>query len=627
MYHNYQNECFYKIKEHARKGFDQGKMDKYVIYGAGDYGKRVIEYIGTDQIAFYIDNNVQKQKDGFNGFEVYSMNDAILKLNGRPIIIALSEEKIRDARISIEKNEIYNIFTYREIQNKKTRERLISRRNCIDIYKQAIVWIKKNSINGEGIINNSELRKSYPEVTGYYIPSLIRWGYRDLAISYAKWLCDIQKSDGSWFDTDNIAPYVFDSAQILKGLVSVQNIYPDKEQVKSCIIKGCKWILSNMSDEGRLVAPNESIWGDNSTMSELIHLYCLAPLIHASKIYNIPEFEVKANKIARYYIDNYREEILEFNLLSHFYAYVMEALVDLGEYELATEAMEKIADLQSETGAVGAYKNVNWVCTTGLFQLAIVWFRLGNEERGTKAFNYACGLQNESGGWYGSCVVDDKNMEKNTYFPNAEISWAVKYFLDALYYKNLLQFENQAPIFGNFIASFDGRYVAVKEAIKAKGEGLNVLDIGCGKGRYLRNLVKDLPKNTYYAVDLSTKVMSFFEDLHIECKQGNITNIPYTNESFDIVYTCEALEHAIDINSAVREMARVTKTGGEIIIVDKSVEKLGFFDIEEWEQWFDVESLRDLMLQYCSNVEITPDISFDGQIEKGLFVCWKGRKK
>lgn len=43
-------------------------------------------------------------------------------------------------------------------------------------------------------------------------------------------------------------------------------------------------------------------------------------------------------------------------------------------------------------------------------------------------FNYACKLQNKSGGWYGSYLSEENENEINTYFPNSEISWAVKYF-------------------------------------------------------------------------------------------------------------------------------------------------------------------------------------------------------
>lgn len=598
-------------------------MKKYVIYGAGDYGKRIIEYVGKDSIAFYIDENEEKQKSGYLGYNVYSLSEAFHLLNGMPIIIALSEEKIRQAKISIEEYEIYNVYTFHDIQVQKTREKIESRTNYIDIYNKSIKWIINNSVLDEGIINNTSLKKSYPEVTGYYIPSLLRWGYKDLAVSYAKWLCSIQHDDGSWYDTDEVNPYIFDSAQILKGLIAIREILPDVDEY---IIKGCDWILSNMNSEGRLISPLKDAWGDGKTYSELIHTYCISPIKDAGRLLNRDDYIAKAKMIEDYYTTNCLEQILNFDLLSHFYAYVMEAMVDIGRNDLAREAMNKVALLQKKSGAVPAYNNVEWVCSTGLFQFAIVWFRLGEIENGEKAFEYACKLQNESGGWFGSYLSEENPNETNTYFPNAEISWAVKYFLDALYYKNKAQFEKQAPIFGENIDVDDGRFVCIKDVV-AKKEQIKILDVGCGKGRYIKNLIKMYPNNEYYATDLSLPVMQYFDLEGVKKRQGSLTDIPYEDSLFDVVYTCEALEHAVDIASAVKEMCRVTKSGGTVAILDKNKEKLGYFSIEEWEQWFDENELKNELLKYCSEVEIKKEISFDGIPSNGLFCCWIGKIK
>ena len=47
--------------------------------------------------------------------------------------------------------------------------------------------------------------------------------------------------------------------------------------------------------------------------------------------------------------------------------------------------------------------------------------------------------------------------KKPYYFPDAEISWAVKYFLDALALKEKLEFKKQAPTFLEEIDDADGR--------------------------------------------------------------------------------------------------------------------------------------------------------------------------
>lgn len=597
---------------------------RYVIFGAGNFGTQAIDLIGKSNIEFFIDNNVNKQKRKFCGFKVLSLENAKNKIDDVCIIITMSDIYIKDVQEQLIENNINNYKTINQLKMELTKQKLLVRTDYVNVYNKAINWIKSNTINNQGIINNSNLKKIYPEVTGYYIPSLIRWGYRDLAIDYARYLCSIQNSDGAWYDTENKNPYIFDSAQILKGLIAVRHLYPE---VEKHIIAGCDWILTNMNDDGKLIAPLEDIWGDGKTFSELIHTYCISPIKDAGIIYNRNDYIEKADKIAHYYTSKYREDILNFNLLSHFYAYVMEAMLDIGETSLVKEAMDKIETIQKSSGGIPAYNNVDWVCSTGLFQFAVVWFRLGELEKGNKVFNYACKLQNKSGGWYGSYLSEENENEINTYFPNSEISWAVKYFLDALYYKNLAQFKFQAPMFLNSIEITDGRYKCIEEIMKKIDSCAKVLDVGCGKGRYLKELVKTHSTVKYYAVDISLEVMKFFEIPGVEKKQGNLTNIPYENNKFDFTYSCEALEHAVDISSAIREMCRVTKSGGYVAVIDKNKDMLGYYDIEEWEQWFDENELKQELLKYCSDVIVKKNINFDDKPANGLFYCWIGKIK
>lgn len=597
---------------------------RYVIFGAGNFGTQAIDLIGKSNIEFFIDNNVNKQKRKFCGFEVLSLENAKNKIDDVCIIIAMSDIYIKDVQEQLIENNINNYKTINQLKMELTKQKLLLRTDYVNVYNKAINWIKSNTINNQGIINNSNLKKIYPEVTGYYIPSLIRWGYRDLAIDYARYLCSIQNSDGAWYDTENKNPYIFDSAQILKGLIAVRHLYPE---VEKHIIAGCDWILTNMNDDGKLIAPLKDIWGDGKTFSELIHTYCISPIKDAGIIYNRNDYIEKADKIAHYYTSKYREDILNFNLLSHFYAYVMEAMLDIGETSLVKEAMDKIETIQKSSGGIPAYNNVDWVCSTGLFQFAVVWFRLGELEKGNKVFNYACKLQNKSGGWYGSYLSEENENEINTYFPNSEISWAVKYFLDALYYKNLAQFKFQTPMFLDSIEITDGRYKCIEEIMKKIDSCAKVLDVGCGKGRYLKELVKTHSTVKYYAVDISLEVMKFFEIPGVEKKQGNLTNIPYENNKFDFTYSCEALEHAVDISSAIREMCRVTKSGGYVAVIDKNKDMLGYYDIEEWEQWFDENELKQELLKYCSDVIVKKNINFDDKPANGLFYCWIGKIK
>ena len=312
-------------------------------------------------------------------------------------------------------------------------------------FSLAMQWIEKNTIDGVGIAVTSKERVVYPEVSGYYIPTLIQWGEIKRAIAYAKYLCSIQKENGAWYDSNDKTPYIFDSGQILKGLVAIYSIMPE---VKDNILKGCDWIISNMTSEGRLVAPDKDTFpNDEDFYSELIQLYCLSPIKEAGNLFGRPDYIEAVNKILAYYKREKMDRIMNFSLLSHFYAYVMEALYDLGEENLCRQAMTNLEKHRNRKGAIPGLNDVPWICSTGLFQLAIVWYKLGELEKGNILFYYALKLQNKSGGWYGSYPAPGiisrfyRGRKRPYYFPDSEISWAVKYFLDALALKKKLEFE------------------------------------------------------------------------------------------------------------------------------------------------------------------------------------------
>lgn len=315
--------------------------------------------------------------------------------------------------------------------------------NTDQCFERAIQWIHDYTIDGKGITVTSREKVIYPEVTGYYIPSLLQWGERDLACAYARYLCSIQKEDGSWYDSSDSAPYVFDSAQILKGLIAVRDILPEADEH---IRRGCDWILSNMQADGRLTTPSKDAWGeDESFCSELIHIYCLSPIRQAGEIFGKSDYTEAVQKILSYYKREKAEQIRNFSLLSHFYAYVMEGLYDLGETDLCREAMMNLEKYRNARGGIPGLRDVPWVCSTGLFQLAIVWYKLGDLDRGNSLFDYALSLQNKSGGWYGSypgpglASAFYRGRKRPFYFQDEEISWAVKYFLDALALKEKLE--------------------------------------------------------------------------------------------------------------------------------------------------------------------------------------------
>ena len=89
----------------------------------------------------------------------------------------------------------------------------------------------------------------------------------------------------------------------------------------------------------------------------------------------------------------------------------------------------------------------------------------------------------------------------------------------------------------------------------------SILDVGCGEGFTLNRLKekgigKKLEGIEYLkaAIELGHKTYP-----NINIKQGNIYNLPYKDNSFDLVLCTEVLEHLDDPQKGLKELVRVSK--------------------------------------------------------------------
>lgn len=89
----------------------------------------------------------------------------------------------------------------------------------------------------------------------------------------------------------------------------------------------------------------------------------------------------------------------------------------------------------------------------------------------------------------------------------------------------------------------------------------SVLEAGCGEGE-LTNFVNNKFGNLYKLKGVELEPVTVqeanrrFPDLDIS--QGSIYDLPYENNSFDLVIACEVLEHLEDPISALDEIIRVS---------------------------------------------------------------------
>lgn len=294
--------------------------------------------------------------------------------------------------------------------------------------QRALQWFRDHMVADQGIIVHTQQPVPYPEVTGYFIPTLYAWNETELARTCTTWLLSIQLADGAFPAPDGV-PYTFDTGQVARGLCAAAGDVPGSEE---SLTRACDWLLTQIEDDGRMTTPSTELWTDIA--NDLIHTYVLPPMVEASSILGNSAYADAAQQVLAYYTR--QDGLLPFNRLSHFHAYAMEALCELGELNLARQGMEDVVRLQRRNGSVPAYPDVDWICSTGIAQYALVWYHLGEDARAERAIDYLAGIQNPSGGFFGSYGKGAR------YIPKGEISWAVKYFLDASHQRRVRQKAN-----------------------------------------------------------------------------------------------------------------------------------------------------------------------------------------
>lgn len=484
--------------------------------------------------------------------------------------------------------------------------------------EKAIQWIKNNSIPGQGIVVSSRKRVSYPEVTGYFIPTLLSIGEHDLACQYARWLLAVQRRDGSFGLNEH--SYAFDTGQVVRGWVALLEQMPELEQP---LRRACDWLIETADCQtGRLmVPPLEAAWslGRRGQVSEGIHLLVLPSLYRAGELLNKSRYCEFVSKSRNYYLKNVNlTDFSQPNALTHFYAYIQEALLELGCEDEARRGMASVAGFQQPTGAVPGYSDVSWVCSTGLAQLAQVWYRLGETERADAALKFLEMVQNPSGGFFGSYGVGAN------YFPAEEISWACKYAIEAVQQQIAGHFNQTVDIYRTDISETDGRVQAMLSRL-GDLNGKRVLDAGCGKGRFSAIIKRRYPQADVTGLDISDQMLRYVPP-GIRTVKGGILDMPFKEGWFDAVICIEALEHVVQIAKGIKELTRILAPAGKLIIIDKNRDKLGALEMPGWEKWFDREELLGMM--QANGLEADAEfIGYDRVTQPdGLFICWSGQK-
>ncbi len=200
---------------------------------------------------------------------------------------------------------------------------------------------------------------------------------------------------------------------------------------------------------------------------------------------------------------------------------------------------------------------------------------------------------------------------------------SVRRILDARRSRSRDFFDHIAGRYGS-LTQPGGGWAALAAGLAAGFSGLAVADLGAGEGELTLLLARYASRVT--AVDLSPRMLKLVAERaaqaglssRIEVAEGDLEALPLSSDSMDAVFLSQALHHAGNPATALREAARVLRPGGRLILLDLARHEQEWVR-EEWaDQWlgFDEDQLATwiaeagLALMHLQRIEgATPELA------------------
>lgn len=104
-----------------------------------------------------------------------------------------------------------------------------------------------------------------------------------------------------------------------------------------------------------------------------------------------------------------------------------------------------------------------------------------------------------------------------------------------------------------------------------------VLDLGAGAGMYYQPLLELAPEIEYHAADIAEGVLRAHPALdgdHALLINGDAHHLPYASNRFDVVMANHMLYHLEDVDAGLREIRRVLKPDGVLIVATNSQQSM-----------------------------------------------------
>ena len=265
---------------------------------------------------------------------------------------------------------------------------------------KSALWLFAAECEGGGIsawkTEDGRWANAYPEVTGYLLPTMVKWGAGDLALRSASWLLSLQNGDGSFNGIDG-KPRPFDTAAIIEGLVYVHE-WSGMFQFINAAERAMQWTRQQIHPYGYLTNASDN------DIPEVYNLRASAIIGNNSELSYWKEHGLNRGEQR-----------------THYLAYALEGALNINEDD--TWARQQIIMAYNmQSGLMPFYVRHDWSSNHPSFdycasaQMGILYQRIGLDAG--RVYRLLTGALEPNGGLCQS--NDDKR----------QIAWAVKFYLD-----------------------------------------------------------------------------------------------------------------------------------------------------------------------------------------------------
>lgn len=152
--------------------------------------------------------------------------------------------------------------------------------------------------------------------------------------------------------------------------------------------------------------------------------------------------------------------------------------------------------------------------------------------------------------------------------------------MDQLEKNSIEEFSKWADSYDNPLTSITFRQTNTKivKLLDPK-QNSSLLDVGCGSGILIKYLLETNRGMKLFGLDITSKMVEvakrkFANDPNVEITLGSAIKMPYKNNTFDYVTCASSFHHHPDPLKSAKEMVRVLKPGGKLLILDMCIEGL-----------------------------------------------------